>query len=154
MSRSSGDRRCHRRGGCRPGVRRRRTGRRAQVEPLAALAAVLAVVVGLGLYAGALDDAAPRERERRLAPITVDGVADGASGPTGVLDPERLPAALDAAPDGRRVNATLTTDDGRWTAGPAPPVEATDRAARRVGVRPGDGTASSVELGRLRVILW
>jgi len=125
--------------------------RRAQVEPLAALAAVLAVTVGLALYAGALDEAVPRDREPRRSPSAVDAVRDAASDPTGVVHPDRLSRALDgAAPPGRRANATLVAAGHRWTAGPAVPPGATDRATRRVGVRTADGVA----LGSLRVVVW
>jgi len=45
--------------------------RAAVVEPIAALVAVLAVGAALGLYVGALDDAAP-DRERPTAEATLD----------------------------------------------------------------------------------
>lgn len=124
--------------------------RRAQVEPLAALAAVFAVVVGLGLYAGALDGAVPPDQEPEPAPTVVDSVADAASDPTGVVEPSLLPTAQSTVPDDRRVNATLTAGSERWVVGPPVPEGPTDRAARRVGVRTGDGIA----LGRLRVVVW
>lgn len=142
MSRSSGERAVDASRTTAPG--------RAQVEPLAALAAVFAVVAGLSIYAGALDGAVPPEREPRLAPTAVDSVADAASDPTGVVVPSRLIGAQNATPAGRRLNATLTAAGERWAVGPPIPDGATDRAARRVGVRADDGVA----LGRLRVVVW
>lgn len=124
---------------------------RGQVEPLAALAAVFAVVVGLGIYAGALDAVVPAPRAERLAPAAADAVSAAATDPTGVVDPGRLPAAIDAGPRGHRLNATLRAGDRRWTAGPPVPASATDRASKRVSVR---GPADRPAVGRLRVVVW
>jgi len=85
-------------------------GVRAQVEPLAALAAVLAVSLGLGIYTGALHAAIPVAEDRQHAPTALDAVADRVGDDTGVLPPEGLPAATAVAPDGRLLNATLTAD--------------------------------------------
>ncbi|WP_394351159.1 hypothetical protein [Halorubrum sp. CBA1125] len=71
--------------------------RRAAVEPIAALAAVLAVGAALSLYAAAADDARPdRERpvaeaalDRAEATLTVGGVATRVGPPTSISDPER-----------------------------------------------------------------
>lgn len=78
MSRSSGERFL-----CGEG-----TESRAAVEPVAALVAVLAVGAALGLYVGALDDAAP-DRERPTAEATLDRIEPAVT-TGGVVDPERL----------------------------------------------------------------
>ncbi|WP_418281244.1 DUF7285 family protein [Halorubrum sp. DTA98] len=61
---------------------------RGAVEPIAALVALVAVGAALGLYAGALGDAAP-DRERNLATPTLDRVERAAT-VGGVVDPRRL----------------------------------------------------------------
>ena len=126
-------------------------GVRAQVEPLAALAAVLAVSLGLGIYTGALHAAIPVPEDRQHAPTALDAVADRVGDDTGVLAPESLPAATAVAPDGRRLNATLTADDRRWHLGPPIPAAASDRASRRVPVRV---VPNRTAVGRLRVVVW
>lgn len=145
MSRSSGEA-----AGLGAGRAGRAGRRRAQVEPLAALAAVFAVVVGLGVYAGALDAAVPAPREERLAPTALDAVVAAASGPTGAVAPTRLPAARHAGPAARRLNATLHAAGRRWTTGPPVPRGADDRASRRVTVRLPPGRRV---VGRLRVVV-
>lgn len=125
--------------------------RRGQVEPLAALAAVFAVTVALGLYAGALQSASPPVAEPDPAPPALDAVAGAASDATGVLDPGRLAPALGAAPDDRRVNATLTADGRQWRVGPPTPATVSGRAGRRVAVATAPNRTA---VGRLRVIVW
>ncbi|WP_321168485.1 hypothetical protein [Halorubrum sp. JWXQ-INN 858] len=85
---------------------------RAAVEPVAALIALVAVGAALGLYAGALADAAP-DRERDLAGTTLDRVErDAAVG--GVVDPSRLSVP---APDPYAgATAMLETRRGSWVA--------------------------------------
>jgi len=131
----------------------RRSSGRAQVEPTAALAAVFAVCVGLSIYAGVAGDAVtggplspgPDVTARQ----TADAVADTARS-SGVVLPGRLAGALDAGPSGRRVNATLSTADRRWTAGPTPPAGATT-ARIRVAARVGP---AEVDPATLRVEVW
>ena len=140
MSRSSGE------GRVRP------LGRlRAQAEPLAALTAVFAVTVGLGIYTGALHAAIPVPDDRHLAPTALDAVADRVGDDTGVLSPKRLGSAPAVAPDGHRLNATLTADGRRWRVGPPTPTAASDRAGRRVPVRVAPNRTA---VGRLRVVVW
>lgn len=122
---------------------------RAQVEPLAALAAVFAVCVGLALYAGVLSSATP-ETSRDLAAPTLDRVHDRLS-TGGVAVPERLDAAQSAGPDGYDLNVSLTADDRRWAVGPTPPGTAADAASRSAGIRV---TPGRVAPGRLRVVVW
>jgi hypothetical protein len=134
----------------------RRSSGRGQVEPTAALVAVFAVCVGLSLYAGVANDFAshrglsasssgPDETARQAA----DAVAD-ASRTSGVIVPDRLPSALDAGPSGLRLNATLSTADRRWRAGPTPPPRsAVARLRVTTVVGPGD-----VDPATLRVEVW
>ncbi|WP_318566848.1 DUF7285 family protein [Salinigranum marinum] len=122
--------------------------RRAQVEPLAALAALFAVCVGLSVYALVLADAG-RPTDRGLAEPALAAVDDAVS-VSGVAHPARLDRAVDARPSGTRLNVTLTTDSRAWAVGPTPAVHG-DRATRRVSVRLGPGR---VRVGRLRVVVW
>ncbi|WP_135851650.1 DUF7285 family protein [Halorussus salinus] len=121
---------------------------RAQVEPLAALAAVFAVGVALSAYAGLLGDVIPTP-DRNLADPAVERAARAIS-ETGVADPQSLAAGLRAGPAGYRVNLTLRTADESWQAGPTPPPSA-DAARRAVSVRVAPG---SVRPGRLRAEVW
>jgi hypothetical protein len=130
-----------------------RSSGRGQVEPTAALAAVFAVCVGLSLYAGVVGDV--------VSPVTTsagsggtarqaaDAVADAARS-SGALVPERLAGAVEAGPSGHRLNATLSTADRRWTAGPTPPAGATP-ARLRVSARVGP---ADVDPATLRVEVW
>jgi hypothetical protein len=122
---------------------------RAQVEPLAALAAVFAVCVGLTLYAGVLSSVTPGT-SRDLAEPTLDRVHDRLS-TGGVGVPARLDTAAHAGPDGYDLNVSLTADDRRWTLGPSPPPGVADTASRSTGVRVAAGR---VRPGRLRVVVW
>lgn len=128
---------------------------RAAVEPVAALVAVVVVGLALGLYAGALDDAAP-DRSRQSADAALDRV-EPAITVGGVVDPDRL----------RRVEAQetataveLEANGERWLAAsgpdaPGPPSvrspEAVAVAERQVTVRVGPG--KNVR-GTLRAVVW
>ncbi|MFC5367042.1 DUF7285 family protein [Salinirubrum litoreum] len=122
---------------------------RGQVEPLAALAAVFAVCVGLALYGGVLSSVTP-ETSRNLAEPTLDRVHDRVS-TGGVAVPERLDAARAVGPEGYDLNLSLTADDRRWSVGETPPQSTTDTASRPTGVRIVPGR---VDPGRLRVVIW
>ncbi|RDI71230.1 DUF7285 family protein [Halopelagius longus] len=124
---------------------------RGQASPLAALVALFAVCTGVSIYVVALGGTAALGDDRTYADPTLHRVseelADG-----GVADPSALGTAQSAAPDGRRLNVTLTAGDRRWTAGPTPPNGTpTDAASRTTSVRFGPG---SVVPGRLRVAVW
>ena len=123
-------------------------GRRGQVEPLAALAALFAVCVGLSVYAVVVADTG-RPTDRDLAGPALATVDDAVS-VRGVAHPARLDRALDSRPSGTRLNVTLTTDGRAWAVGPTPAVHG-DRASRRVSVRLGPGR---IRAGRLRVVVW
>ncbi|MFC7098453.1 DUF7285 family protein [Halobaculum marinum] len=132
---------------------------RGLAEPSAALAAVLAVSVGLSAYALVLDGAAtgggPAAEpllERVHDRTTVGGVAD----------PDRFVTVGGGALTGEaHANATLAVAGRRWSVGATPPdradgggpTGAVDRAvaARRVGVALGPGR---VRPGELRVVVW
>lgn len=122
---------------------------RAQVEPLAALAAVFAVCVGLALYGGVLSSVIP-ETSRDLAEPTLDRVHDRVS-TGGVTVPERLDSAQAVGPEGYELNLSVMADDRRWVVGPTPPASADDTASRATGVRVIPGR---VDPGRLRVVVW
>lgn len=128
----------------------RSSGRRGQVEPTVALAAVFGVVVGVTLYAGALADAMPGARDRNLAAPTVERVHDRLAPDGRVVVPERLGRVRTVSPGGHRINVTVTLPDERWTAGPTPPPTA-DAATRRTSVRLGPARVRS---GTLRVEVW
>ena len=126
---------------------------RGQVEPMAALAAVFAVCVGLSLYAGVATDAVrtvtPGPGPEATARQAADAVADAARS-SGAVVPGRLEGALAAGPAGYRANATLRTADGRWTAGPTPPAgAAAGRVRVSARVEPAD-----VDPATLRVVVW
>lgn len=122
---------------------------RGQVEPLVALVAVVAVCIGLGLYAGVLDATRSVDADRATVETVASRALDAVA-PTGVASQNRLAEALDAAPDGYRLNATLLSGSHRWSVGPAPTGRGRT-ADRPTGVRlaPGD-----VRPGTLRVVLW
>lgn len=122
---------------------------RGQVEPLAALAAVLAVGIALLLYADALSVASPSPTDPGVANATLDPVQDELSeGP--VANPERIAEAAQAGPDGHRITVVLSTDEYTWSVGPVPPERAED-AKRPTSVRVAPGR---IEPGQLRVVVW
>lgn len=133
----------------------RSSARRAQVSPVAALVSLLAVCVGVSLYAGVIDTSVrslggPDPVAGTVADRTLDALA-----PTGVTTAARLaafPSPSDAAavPDGYRANLTLVTGGERWQTGPPTPPDAA-HAVRSVGVRRRSGR---VVPGRLRVVIW
>lgn len=125
----------------------RRSSGKAQVEPIAALAAVFAVCVGLVVYAGAVDGLLGGD-DRDVAETVLDRTAREA-GPPGVVTVAGLRNA-DLAPPGWSANVTLRTAAERVSLGPAPPAE-TQQAQRTVPVRLGPG---QVRPGRLAVEVW
>lgn len=127
----------------------RRSSGRGQVEPLAALAAVLAVSTGLVLYAGTLGDAVPGEPDDETPAEILDSVHRSLQ-TTGVSSPTKLNAAMAAVPEGWQANVTLAAGGERWRRGPTPP-ESADRETRRVSVRLAP---QRIEPGQLRVVVW
>ncbi len=127
----------------------RRSSDRAQFEAVVALVAVLAVGTGLALYAETLSGVVPEDSERETAETALDRI-HGELRVAGVVDPDRLERARNAAPDGWQTNVTIRIRSRTWQHGPDPPGSA-PRAARRVSVRvtPGD-----TDPARLTVVLW
>lgn len=121
---------------------------RAQTEPIAALVAVLAVGLGLALYAGAATDATPEPERSNAAPamerLSSVAVTDGTVDPSAIPDPDALTAG------GRRAAVTLRFDGADRRFGPAAPPDA-DRATRSASVlvEPGDRRP-----GRIVVEVW
>lgn len=124
-----------------------RSSDRAQVEPLAALAAVAVVGTALTLHAGVLHGVRPPEPTRDRATPALQR-ALGAVRDEGLARPSRLRSV--SAPDGRAMNVTLRTANRTWAVGPRPP-DGADRAGRPVPVRVAPG---AVRAGRLRVAVW
>ncbi|MFC6836505.1 DUF7285 family protein [Halomarina ordinaria] len=121
--------------------------RRGQVEPLAALVALVVLCLAVGVYAGVVSDVLA---DGEPGPTVAADRAAALVAPTGVAAPPDLPRALDAAPEGARLNATLVAGDRRWRVGPpAPPGEPT--ASHPVSVRLAPGR---VVPGTLRVVVW
>lgn len=121
---------------------------RGLVEPLAALAALFAVCVGLSTYAVVLAGVdAPTDRD--IAGPALATVHDDVT-VRGVVDPARLGSALDNTPTGYRLHVSVRTDERQWAVGPPAPSRG-DRASRRVSVRLGPGR---VRAGRLQVVVW
>ncbi|MEF8784364.1 MAG: hypothetical protein V5A45_00410 [Haloarculaceae archaeon] len=127
----------------------RRSSDRGQVEPLAALAAVLAVSAGLVVYAETLDDTVPGQPDDETPTAILDSVHRSLQ-TTGVSTPSRLDTAMAPVPEGWQANVTLTAGGERWQRGPSPP-ESADRVTRRVSVRLAP---QRIEPGQLRVVVW
>jgi hypothetical protein len=123
----------------------RRSSARGATEPLAAIAALFAVGVGLTVFAGALP--APGEA-KSVDPEAVLGEVRAAASTDGVLDPPALTTAV--APAGWRVNVTLETRAGRRSLGPEPAPDAA-KAGRPVTVALDRGERGP---GRLSVAVW
>lgn len=124
--------------------------RRAQVEPLAALAAVFAVGIGLSLYVGVLDATLPElTPDRRMAVVAADRVL-AESSELGSVRPPIDDSVAASSPAGHRLNTTLRVDDTARSAGP-PRRASADCVVRRVSVTVAPGR---VRPGRLEVCTW
>ena len=119
---------------------------RGSVEPIAALAAVFALGLGLTVYAGTLHDTRPTD-DRRVAQTVLASLQRDAA-MLGTLEPARLRRA--EPPANWSANVTLVTGDGRWVHGEVPPPRAR-RASEQVAVRRAPGR---VVPGRLEVAVW
>lgn len=123
---------------------------RGLVEPLAALAAVFAVGVGLTLYVGALDTTLPRlTSDREVALAAADRMTAEASS-FGAVEPPFEGSTAAARPTGYDLNATLRTKDAEWTGGPPTPSDA-ECERRGVSVRVAPGR---IRPGGLEVCVW
>lgn len=125
------------------------SGCRGQVEPLAAIAAVLAVCAGLTLYAGTVDEFVGDSGERETVDIALDATVDSLS-TAGVVSPKEVHSVDEAIPQGWHANVTVTADGVNQSAGPTPPPGASE-GSRRVGVQVEPGT---VRPGRVTVVVW
>jgi hypothetical protein len=129
----------------------RSSARRAQVEPLAALATVFVLGSALTVYAVGLESVLPtaEHRDRDLAAAAIERVTDRVV-EGGVADPDRLTANGSLRRSGYHLRVTLRAGNDTWAAGPPAPPTA-DAAARRVSVRRWPGR---VDPGTLRVEVW
>lgn len=119
---------------------------RGYVEPVAALAAVFALGLGLTVYAGTLHETRPAN-DRQVAETVLASLQQDAA-VLGTLEPARLRRA--EPPANWSANVTLVTADGRWVHGNVPPPRAR-RASAQVAVRRAPGR---VLPGRLEVAVW
>lgn len=122
---------------------------RGQVEPLAAIFAVVIVGLALSLYAGVLDARLPGDGQRDVAAGALERV-ERAVAPAGVTIPTRLSRAPAAGPSGYATNVTLAAGGNRWTVGPPAP-RTTSPEATAVSVRLAPAT---VRPGTLEVRVW
>lgn len=124
--------------------------RKAQVEPVAALTAVLAVTAVLGVATGVVTETLPITTESPPTDTTLTRVVHTLSAGT-VIEPSRLTThRLDAAtPPGYRYHVTVHAGDREWSTGPIPPQHGAT-TAQPVPVRV-DGR---VVPGRIRVVIW
>jgi hypothetical protein len=126
------------------------SGRRGQIEPLAAIAAVFLVGAGLAVYAGVLGDVAfDGDGDRAVADTALDSV-ERAVERGGVVEPDRLGTVRERGPAGYTLNATLEMAERRWHVGPTATAAATN-ASERVSV---ETEAGRVRPGRLVVRVW
>ena len=116
---------------------------RGQVEPIAALVALLAVGVGLSLYAGAIASVDATTESRETADVVLDRVHDEIT-VAGVSHPDRLAVPADIPISDRRVGVGLFTREGRWLAGkrnasrPYPPDVTVVERTVSVRIAPGE----------------
>jgi len=128
----------------------RSSARRAQVEPVAAVVAVLALCLAVAAYGAVSETALPGRTESAPVEQVLDDAVDAAlvEGDV-VVSPERLTDAV--APAGYETSVELTAGERAWTAGASDPPPEAASASERVPVRvaPGD-----VGPGRLTVEVW
>ena len=150
-------------------TRRERRRDRGQTEPLAALAAVFAVGIGLALYAGFLAERYPGTEDRALEDGTLERAwHDVASDGIFHERTDDLERASGGLPDGYNVYLEVTTgevddsetvdelfvdaDGSRRSETPDPPAEARS-ASRPIGLERED-SPGAVRAGTLRVEVW
>jgi hypothetical protein len=133
--------------------RTRTSSDRGQTDPIAALVALLAVGVGLAMYAGAIADADPGTQPRETAGIVLDRVDDRVV-VAGVAHPDRLRVPDDVGVDRRRLGVAMVTAERRWLIGeqratrPVPPKATVARRSVSVRIAPGEQVR-----GELRVVV-
>lgn len=128
----------------------RSSGRRAQVEPVAAVVAVLALCLAIAAYGSVRGSVLPAADGPAPADQVLGDAVDAAT-PAGsvVASPARLTGGV--APVGYEVSIRLTAGDRAWTAGARNPPPAAASASRRVPVRLNPG---EVQPGQLTVAVW
>jgi len=129
----------------------RSSARRAQVEPVPAVIAVLALCLAVAAYGAVRAGVLPAaDGTATPAPQVLDDVDDTAT-PNGsvVVEPGRLSA--DSVPAGYEARVRLEAGDERWAAGATDPPAGASTASRPVPVRVGPG---DVRPGRLTVEVW
>ena len=142
---------------------------RAQTEPLAALVAIAAVVVAIGVYATVVTDAFPGTSDRNPAEATVeqvwhnvgsDGVFhEGESLATGVHTPDGFSVYVEVTTveNGREqvVSSLLLRPDGssEHTRGVERP-ESVQTTSRPISVQLRGAPDGDVRSGTLRVEVW
>ncbi|WP_248518190.1 DUF7285 family protein [Salinarchaeum laminariae] len=122
--------------------------RRGQTEPIAAVVAVLAIGVGITLYAGVAADRSPTaestDAEATMAQITAEIAADGVLDASASLDPEQFTRP------GEAVRLELSYRNTTDSHGSTPPPDAAV-TSRPVTVQ----IAPSVQVaGNLTVWVW
>lgn len=122
--------------------------RRAQTEPLAALAAVAVLGFALSIAVMTFADA-PVSDERNVAKPAMARVL-AVVRPGAVLLPGRLEEATDVAPARHHLAVTVWAGNRTWAVGPDPPPSA-DAVTRAVPVRTGP---DRVRPGRISVEVW
>lgn len=126
----------------------RRSSADGQTE-VSALVAVMAVGLGLSLYAGVLVTRLPSQATDGHTATVADRATDLVT-EDGVVRPDRLDRGLAATPAGTMMNLTLHAGGRVWTAGPRPP-SGGSTATARVTVRVDPGL---IRPGQLRVRTW
>lgn len=126
-----------------------RSSGRGQVEPLAALAAVLALTAGLTLYGGVLTDVLPASGDRTV-PTEIAQSLLRSGHPSLAVSPGQVAELSRHLPPGWRANLTLASGRDTWTAGPRPPPDAVT-TRRPVSVR---HSPARVRPGLLTVTVW
>lgn len=125
-----------------------RSSGRGQVEPLTALAAVLAVGIGLALYGSVVETVVPESPDRRVPQEVLDRLLEPGFSPT--VEPSRVKGVAAAMPSGWRANVTLASGGAARSVGPVPPTDALT-TSRPVSVRVAAGR---VRPGKLIVRVW
>lgn len=122
--------------------------RRGQAEPIASLVAVLAIAMGIALYAGVAADRShgttSTDADATMERITADLVHDGVIDENTSLDPEQFTRPGEAA------RIELTYRDANGSHGATPPPDA-DVASRPVTVQIAPGWQVA---GNLTVWVW
>lgn len=129
----------------------RSSARRAQVEPVPAVVAVLALCLAIAAYGSVRAGVFPAADEQTAPAAQVLDDVDDAATPAGsrVVMPDRL--SVGPVPAGYEATVRLAAGGRNWTAGAADPPASASGAARPVPVRVAPG---AVRPGRLTVVVW